>query len=82
MAELDAERQRLDAAREDDAERRHRRAIINQRRGDLSARLASAEVVDPNRQGVGDTLPLQTARGEGWLQVVAVAYADLTAVLP
>ena len=123
LAALDADRQRLDAEREDEGEHRRRLAIINRRRSDLVARIArqahdrvrfgarvTLKILTGERAGeeihleivgvdeadaahghvafvapiaraiisreVGDTAPLDTARGEELLQVVAIEYAD------
>jgi transcription elongation factor GreB len=69
LAELDAERQRLDSDRSDEVERRRRLMIVGRRLSDLAARIASAEVVDPRRQPhdtvrFGASVTLRTMTGE------------------
>src|SRR5262245_39387306 len=50
LAELEAERQRLQRDRDDELEYRRQHAIVSGRIGDLTARIAGAVVVDPLRQ--------------------------------
>lgn len=86
LAELEAERQRVDADHSDEAERRRRLAIAAGRLSDLTARIASAEVVDSRRQlhdriRFGASVTLRTVDGERQgeerrLQIVGVDEAD------
>jgi transcription elongation factor GreB len=69
LAQLEADRQRLDAERSDEAEYRRRLAILSGRASELTARIAAAEVVDPRSQPTdrvrfGATVTLRTANGE------------------
>src|SRR5262249_12442077 len=50
LAQLDAERQRLDGHRADELDYRHRLAVLSGRASELAGRIASAELVDPARQ--------------------------------
>lgn len=86
LAELDAERQRLDSDRSDEVERRRRLVIVGRRLSDLAARIASAEVVDPRRQPhdtvrFGARVTLRTVTGERAgeerrIEIVGVDEAD------
>jgi transcription elongation factor GreB len=86
LAELEAERQRVDADRGDEAERRRRLAIAAGRLSDLTARIASADVVDARRQShdtvrFGAHVTLRTVDGERQgeerrIQIVGVDEAD------
>ena len=86
LAELEAARQRLDTDPSDEVERRRRRAILDRRRSDLAARIATAELVDPRRQPhdtvrFGATVTLRTLTGERAgqerrLEIVGVDEAD------
>ena len=83
-AALEAERARLDGDERDDAKRE--RAVLVGRLGELSVRLASARVVDPQRQPhdevrFGATVTLRTRTGaqpgeERRITVVGVDEAD------
>jgi transcription elongation factor GreB len=83
---LDAERQSLDADRSDEVESRRRRAVVAGRLSDLTARIASAAIVDPSRQPhdtvrFGARVTLRTESGtrageERRLQIVGVDEAD------
>lgn len=53
LAELEGERQRLGSDTGDEVERRRRAAILTRLLGDLAARIATAQVVDPRRQVQG-----------------------------
>jgi transcription elongation factor GreB len=69
LAELEAERIGVDADRSDEAERTRRLTYLAGRIGDLSARIASARVVDPRNQSQGEvrfgaTVTLRTRAGE------------------
>jgi len=69
LAELEAERAGVDADRSDDAERTRRLTYLAGRIGDLSARIASARLVEPQNQPqeearFGATVTLRTAAGE------------------
>jgi transcription elongation factor GreB len=69
LAELEAERRQVESDVSDEVERRRRRAIVDGRLRDLSARIARAEVVDPARQPrdtvrFGARVTLRTVRGE------------------
>ena len=69
LAELEAERQRLDADKRDEAEYRRRLAILAGRTSALTERIASAEVVDPRGQPrdkvrFGASVTLRSANGE------------------
>ncbi len=85
MAELEAHRQQLDS-QSDEVERRRRHAIVSKRISDLAARIASAEVVDPNLQDrdtvrFGAAVTLRTESGERTgeqrrLEIVGVDEAD------
>jgi transcription elongation factor GreB len=66
---LEAERHHLEVERADEAEYRRRRAILAGRTRDLTARLASATVVDPRQQPhdvvrFGARVALRTVGGE------------------
>jgi transcription elongation factor GreB len=86
LATLEAERQRLDAEHGDDVERRRKLAIVAGRLRDLSARIGSAELVDPRRQAhdrvrFGARVTLRTVSGarageERRLEIVGVDEAD------
>ncbi len=86
LAQLEAERHRLDADRGDEAEYRRRLAILAGRTSELAARIASAEVVDPHRQPrdqvrFGARVTLRTASGdregeERRLEIVGIDEAD------
>ena len=69
LAGLEAERRRLDADRDDDMDYRRRLAILTARTSDLTARIASAVVVDPRPQPrdvvrFGARVTLRTMSGE------------------
>lgn len=86
LVELEAARQRLDAARSDEVEQRRRLAIVGRRLSELGARLASAQLVDPRLQPhdavrFGASVRLRTAAGahageERALTIVGVDEAD------
>ena len=86
LAELEAERRRVDSDRSDEVESRRRLAIVAGRLAELSARIASAEVVDPRRQPhdavrFGASVTLKTVSGESAgeerrLEIVGVDEAD------
>jgi len=86
LSELEAERRGLDQLERDDAEVRRRVAIVGKRLSDLTARLASAQVVDPRAASTdvvrfGATVTLRTIEGahageERQLQLVGVDEAD------
>ena len=87
LAGLEAERQRLDAERsDDDAEHRRRLVIVAGRVNELSARVASAQMVDPSRQShetvrFGARVTLRTLAGtrageERRVDIVGVDEAD------
>lgn len=86
LAELEAERQRTDPDRTDEGEHRRRVAIAATRLSELSARIASSEVVDPRRQPrdtvrFGARVRLRTVSGrppgeERCLEIVGVDEAD------
>jgi transcription elongation factor GreB len=86
LVQLEAARQRLDAARSDEVEQRRRLAIVGRRLSELSARLASAQLVDPRLQPhdavrFGASVRLRTAAGarpgeERELTIVGVDEAD------
>ena len=68
-AGMEAGRARLVSGARDDADRRHRLAVLDGQLSDLSARIASATVVDPRQQPhdevrFGATVTLRTLRGE------------------
>lgn len=68
MAELEAERGRLQADQSDVAERKRQLAVLGGRIADLDARLASARVVDlsgqpPDEVRFGATVTLRTVSG-------------------
>ena len=70
LADMEADRARLGSDGSDDAGRRHRLAIFDGRLADLSARVATATVVDPRQQPQGEvrfgaTVTLRTSSGEG-----------------
>jgi transcription elongation factor GreB len=69
LVELEAERSRFDADRTDEAERTRRLTYLAERIGALSARIASARLVDPRNQPqdevrFGATVTLRTRVGE------------------
>jgi transcription elongation factor GreB len=69
LAELEAERAGVDADHSDEAERTRRLTYLAGRIGDLSARIASAKLIDPRNQPqeearFGATVALRTAAGE------------------
>jgi transcription elongation factor GreB len=86
LAKLEAERQRLDADRSDEVEYRRRLAILTGRTSDLTARIASAAVVDPRHQPrdvvrFGARVTLRTLSGEHAgeerrLEIVGIDEAD------
>ena len=86
LAELEAERHRLDSARSDDVEWRRHQTVMARRLAELTARLASAEVIDPRRQPhdrvrFGASVMLRTVAGdrageERRLSIVGVDEAD------
>ena len=86
LATLEGERQRLDAVESDEGERRRRLAIVAGRLNELSARISSAEVVDPHRQPqdrvrFGARVMVRTVNGERagaerLFQIVGVDEAD------
>jgi transcription elongation factor GreB len=86
LAELEAERQGLDGRSSDEGETRRRLAIVAGRLRDLSARIASAEVVDASQQAhdivrFGASVVLRSESGdhegeERRLQIVGVDEAD------
>jgi transcription elongation factor GreB len=86
LAELEAERHRVDADRGDEVEYRRRLAILTGRTSGLTARLASAAPVDPRRQPrdevrFGARVTLRTVSGERAgeerrLEIVGIDEAD------
>jgi transcription elongation factor GreB len=86
LAELEAERQGLSAERSDEPEHRRQLAIVGRRLGDLTARIACAQLVDPRRQAhdkvrFGATVTLKTLDGprageERRFQIVGVDEAN------
>jgi transcription elongation factor GreB len=87
LAALEAERHRLEAEdRSDEVEYRRRVAILSGRTSELTARLASAEPVDPRRQPrdqarFGARVTLRTVSGvrageERRLEIVGIDEAD------
>jgi transcription elongation factor GreB len=86
LAELEAERHRLDADRGDEVEYRRRMAILTGRTSDLTARIASAAVVDPRHQPrdvvrFGAIVTVRTVSGERAgeerrLEIVGIDEAD------
>jgi transcription elongation factor GreB len=86
LAELEAERHGLDADRSDEVEYRRRLAILTGRTSDLTARIASAAVVDPRHQPrdevrFGARVTLRTVGGEHTgeerrLEIVGIDEAD------
>jgi transcription elongation factor GreB len=69
LAALDADRQRLEADRRDEGEYRRRLAIVTSRASELTARIASAALVDPggqprDRVRFGAVVVLRTVGGE------------------
>ena len=86
LAELEAERRRLEADRRDEVEYRRRLAILTGRTRELTDRLASAVLVDPQRQPrdevrFGASVTLRTVRGERAgeerrLEIVGIDEAD------
>ena len=86
LAELEAERHRLDADRGDEVEYRRRMAILTGRTSDLTARIATAVVVDPRHQPrdvvrFGAIVTLRTVSGEHAgeerrLEIVGIDEAD------
>lgn len=68
LAELEAERTQAEANRDNDADRTRLLSLFNGRLSDLSARIASAKVVDPRQQPAdevrfGATVALRTVSG-------------------
>lgn len=86
LATLEAERQRLDGDRADEAEYRRRQAIVAGRTRDLTARIASVVLVDPRQQPhdevrFGASVTLRTVGGprggeERRLEIVGIDEAD------
>ena len=86
FAALEVERHRLDTERADEVEYRRRLSIVARRTSDLSARLASAVVVDPRQQPrdqvrFGASVTLRTVGGERAgeerrLEIVGIDEAD------
>jgi len=86
LTELEAERHRLDADRGDEVEYRRRMAILTGRTSDLTARIASAAVVDPRHQPrdvvrFGAIVTVRTVSGEHAgeerrLEIVGIDEAD------
>jgi transcription elongation factor GreB len=86
LAALEADRRRLEAERSDGDEYRRRLTIVTARMGDLTARIASAVVVDPREQPrdavrFGALVTLRTMSGghvgeERRLEIVGVDEAD------
>lgn len=86
LAALETERHRLEGERADEVEYRRRLAIVAGRTRDLTARLASAEVVDPRRQPhdqvrFGASVTLRAVGGERAgeerrLEIVGIDEAD------
>ena len=86
LAALEAERQGLEADRSDEAEYRRRAAVLGGRASELTARLASAVLVEPRRQPpdqvrFGAAVTLRTVSGERAgeerrLEIVGVDEAD------
>ena len=86
LAALEAERQGLEADRSDEAEYRRRAAVLGGRASELTARLASAVLVEPRRQPpdrvrFGVAVTLRTVSGERageerCLEIVGVDEAD------
>jgi transcription elongation factor GreB len=86
LAGLEAERQRLDGDRSDEAEYRRRSAVLAGRASELAARLASAVLVEPGRQPpdrvrFGVAVTLRTVSGdrtgeERRLEIVGIDEAD------
>ena len=86
LAALETERHGLEAERADEVEYRRRLAILAGRTRDLTARLASAELVDPRRQPhdevrFGARVTLRTVSGERAgeerrLEIVGIDEAD------
>ena len=85
-AELEAERRRVEADRRDEVEYRRRLAILTGRTRELTDRLASAVLVDPQRQPRGEvrfgaSVTLRTVSGERAgeerrLEIVGIDEAD------
>ncbi|TXK50271.1 transcription elongation factor GreAB [Pontibacter qinzhouensis] len=68
LEELETERTKVEANREDEANRSRQLSILNGRRSDLNARIASAKVIEPQEQQpdavrFGATVSLKTIRG-------------------
>jgi len=86
LAQLEAERRRLDADRRDEVEYRRRLAILSGRTRDLTARIVSAAVVEPRHQPrnevrFGAKVTLRTVSGEHTgeerrLEIVGIDEAD------
>jgi transcription elongation factor GreB len=86
LAELEAERHRLEADRSDEVEYRRRLAILTGRTSELAARIASAALVDPRGQPrdqvrFGASVTLRTVSGERAgverrLEIVGIDEAD------
>ena len=86
LATLETERHRLEGERADEVEYRRRLAIVAGRTRDLTARLASAVVVDPRRQShdqvrFGASVTLRAVGGERAgeerrLEIVGIDEAD------
>ena len=86
LAELEAERHRLEADRSDEVEYRRRLAILTGRTSELAARIASAALVDPRLQPrdqvrFGASVTLRTVSGERAgeerrLEIVGIDEAD------
>jgi transcription elongation factor GreB len=87
-AGLDAERARLEEARGEDTDRRHRLAVLAERIAELMGRITGAVVVDPHQQPhdearFGATVTLRAAAGERpaeerRYQIVGVDEADVS----
>jgi transcription elongation factor GreB len=86
LAELEAERHRLEADRGDEVEYRRRLAILTGRTSELAARIVSAVLVDPRGQPrdqvrFGASVTLRTVNGERAgeerrLEIVGIDEAD------
>ena len=86
LARLEAERHRAEADRADEGEYRRRLAIVSGRTSELSARIASAALVDPRGQPrdevrFGASVTLRTVTGERAgeerrLEIVGIDEAD------
>ncbi len=87
LAGLEADRQGLEADRRDEAEYRRRLAIVTSRASELTARIASATLVDPrgqprDRVRFGAVVMLRTLSGERAgeerrLEIVGIDEADV-----